>query len=475
MKYSILLRLLFLLFFAGCRVGPPYVPPCPEVPDDWKNPHATDTETPCMGCWWEVFNDDTLNALELQALENNPNLFTALEKVFEARALAGVQAANLYPQLNLNPSYTSTESLLKFNLPPGLSIPGTSSSIPPFRVHLLQYLLPLDLNYEVDLWGKLRDQYDSALFNAEAQAQAYYSTLLTLTADLASAYFQLRMFDAQEVLLRANIETRKKNLDLTQNRFNKGLVTYLDVTQAQTDLATVEASYYEVLRLRNLAEDQIAVLAGQLPSVFTLESNPLEGSPPIIPPGIPSTMLLQRPDIAQAERNMASQHALVDAAYASFFPSLSLTGALGYSSPDLSHFLKWISRYWLIGVNSSQMVFDGGRDCYNLEASWARFQEASGAYQQQVLTAFREVEDALNNIEQQTKQAEWLLKAAESSKKATNISLNRYRGGVAIYLEVVENERLGLQAQINWLNQQGALYVSTIQLIKALGGCWDRG
>lgn len=460
--------LLILILASGCRVGPRYEPPTTLVPEDWKNEQLEPSPAPFTDYWWEVFNDDLLNELEQQALESNPNLYVALQKVYEARAIAGIEAANLYPQLNINPGYSNSMILNQVNLPSSVPIPPIS----PFRVHQLQYLLPLDLNWELDLWGKLRDRYDAAYFNYEAEAEAYVGAMLTLTTDLASSYYELRALDAEIDFLKANIQTRKKNYDLTQARFDKGLVTYLDVTQAQVDLANVEANYYQAVRLRTLAENRIAVLTGQLASDFCLEHNPLKDSPPVIPAGIPSTILLKRPDIAQAEREMASQHALVGAAYASFFPSFSLTGALGYLSPDASQFLKWISRYWMMGANASQMVFDGGRDCSNLRAAWARFGEASGNYQQTVLTAFQEVEDALNNIEQQTKQVEQLKIAAEASEKATQISLNRYQRGVSIYLEVVTNERLHLEAEVNWINQQGELYVSTIQLIKALGGSW---
>lgn len=471
MKLLSLFGFICLLVSAGCRVGPAYQPPVTPVPETWKNTYAVNCSATCIDYWWEVFDDPLLNDLEALAVQNNPTLYVALQHVFEARALAGAEAANLYPQLNLDPSYTSMGSLIKIQLPN--TLPLNIGSIPPFRVHQMQYLLPLNLNYELDLWGKLHDQVDAAVFNADAQLMAYYSSMLTLTADLATTYFQLRGLDAQIDLLQATIKTRQKNYELTRNRFDKGLVTFLDVTQAETDLANAEASYAEAVRLRNLAENQIAVLVGQLPSLFCIEHRPLRDSPPVIAPGVPSTILLQRPDIAAAERTMASEHALVDAAYASFFPTFNLTGALGFLSPDFSHFLKWISRYWLIGVSSSQMVFDGGRDYYDLEAAWARFLEADGTYQQTVLTAFREVEDALNNIEQQNQQVQKLAQAVKSSRTATNISLNRYRGGVTIYLEVVENERIALQAEINWINQQSALYVSTVQLIKALGGSWE--
>jgi multidrug efflux system outer membrane protein len=181
---------------------------------------------------------------------------------------------------------------------------------------------------------------------------------------------------------------------------------------------------------------------------------------------------MRRPDIAQAERSMASEHALIGAAYASFFPSFSLTAALGFSSPDISQFLKWIGRYWMLGADMSQMVFDGGRDCADLKIAIARFRQASGSYQQQVLTAFQEVEDALTNIAQYTKQADNLQEVVRASKKATAISMNRYVNGVSIYLEVMENERLELQAEVNWINVLNLRYAATVQLIKALGGGW---
>jgi multidrug efflux system outer membrane protein len=251
------------------------------------------------------------------------------------------------------------------------------------------------------------------------------------------------------------------------------LVDNLAVSQAEVDLANAESAYHNTIRLRELAENQIAVLVGAIPSEFALPHSPLENPPPSIPAGIPSTVMLQRPDIAEAERTMASEHALIGVAYASFFPSITLTGALGFLSPDTSHFLKWISRYWAIGANASQMVFDGGRDCAEVNLAWARFHEASADYQQKVLIAFQEVENALNNIQQQGKQSQALLQAAQAAKKAFQTSMNRYIKGATFYLEVIESERAELQAEINWQDVLGKQYVSTIQLIKALGGSWE--
>lgn len=461
-----------VLFLSSCRVGPVYEPPELEAPDSWKNSYAALDLPEFTEYWWEIFDDELLNCLERHALEYNPTLYVALQRVYEARAVAGIVGADLYPQVFLDPSYTSMGILEKFNLPPGVQLPGLQK-IPPFRIVQQQYLLPLDMSYEVDLWGKIRSQYEAALFNAEAAGFAYYNVMLTLTADLASAYFQLRGFDAEIDLYEATIQTREKNLELTQNRFNKGLVTYLDVAQAEVDLANAKTAYEDSKRLRMLAENQIAVLTGAFASDFCMQHHPLRDSPPEVPAGLPSQVLLRRPDIAQNEREMARDHSLVDAAYANFFPSLTITGALGFSSPDLRQLLKWISRYWAIGWGGSQMVFDGWRDESNLEASWARFFEASGEYQQTVLTAFQEVEDSLNNIEQYYKEEKQLILAVEASRKATQISLNRYQRGVAIYLEVVENERLNLQAETNLVKVQTQQYIATVQLIKALGGGFE--
>lgn len=472
MKGLPFLHFFFFILLTGCRLGPSYSPPCPVIPEEWKGNSEEDSRPfPPLAVWWEVFEDPCLNALEKMAVENNPNLYTALQNVLSARAASGVIKADLYPQVHLNPSFSDTGTLFKINLPSGANLPGLSS-MAPFRVHEMQYMLPLSLNYEIDLWGKLRGKYESAFLNAQAQEEAFHAALLTLTSDLAATYFQLRSYDAQLELLERTIETRKKNSKLNQSRFDKGLVNYLDVTQADTDLATATSTYENTLRARKIEENKIATLIGVPASLFSLDLNPLRGSPPPIPSGVPSDLLKQRPDIIEAERLMASEHALIGVAYASFFPSLSLTGALGYSSPDLTQFLRWISRYWMMGVGSSQSIFDGGRDCSNLQEAWANYRAATGQYQGILLIAFQEVENALNNLERQAKQAEQLEVALRASSRSTELATNRYYHGLGTYLQVVDNERTQLQNELALTNLQGVRYLSTIQLIKALGGTW---
>lgn len=474
MKIASVVCIFLLSLPFGCRVGPSYESPSSLIPEEWKGKHEQDIDTPCLTYWWEIFEDSDLNALEKIAIENNPNLYAALQSVISARAAAGVKMADLYPQLNLSPNYSDTGTLFKIYLPSGLAIPGLSAiSTSAYRVHEMQYNLPLNLSYEIDLWGKLQGRYESALYYAEAQNEAFYTTLLTLTSDLASAYFQLRSYDAQIELLKKTIETRQKNYNLNKSRFDKGLVNFLDVTQAETDLANSASTYEDTVRARALEENKIAVLIGVPPSIFCMESNPINGPPPMIPAGVPSDVLKQRPDIAEAERTMASEHALVGVAYASFFPSLSLTGALGFASPDFSQFLKWISRYWMMGVNANQNVFDGGRDCSNLEEAWANFREAGGTYQQTILTAFQEVEDALNNLEQEGKQSKQLEIAVRASTKSTELAMNRYYHGLGTYLQVVDNEKTQLENELALANLLGIRYLSAIQLIKALGGSWE--
>ena len=234
------------------------------------------------------------------------------------------------------------------------------------------YDTPFLVNYELDLWGKYRSVYQSSLRNVEAQEQAYRSALLTLTTDLASSYFNVRTLDMTSDFLAATLENRRKNLELSQSRFDKGLIGYIDVTNDQVALTNAEADYDESIRLRNLQENRIAALIGIPASVFHLEHMPLEDQPPAIPAGIPSTVLLRRPDVIQAERQMASEHALIGAAYASF-SSLSLTGALGFLSLDVQQLFRYMTRYWEVGASGNQTIFDGWRKYENYEASWARF------------------------------------------------------------------------------------------------------
>ncbi len=465
----------------GCSVGPSYTPPLIDVPSKWKNKNDEHCES-CeinegaeltyLDYWWQVFEDDKLDELESLAIENNRDLFVAFERIQEARALMGIAASEFYPQLTLNPLYTNTGELLK-NYGPAAAAATTTLNISNiFRAHELLYFLPVNLSYEVDLWGKIRDQYYSAKYSWLAQKKDYESLMLTLTSNLAFAYYQLRAADAQIDLLSNVLKTRQKAYQINLDRYEGKIIFYADVALAAEEVGSAIIQYDETLRQRNVLEDQIAVLIGVPASEFCLDHMPIKGLPPCIPEGIPSEILLRRPDIAEAEYNTHATHELVKQAYSLFFPSLILTGTGGFESPILKDFLKWISRYWMEGVQINQLVFDGFKTLSNLKLQIARFREASGEYQQQVLLAFQEVEDALTNLNSYAKEYDQAWATTQWAQKAYQLYSDRYSMGVIYYIDVVNTERDLLNFQIVLNAFQGYRYMATIQLIKALGGGW---
>ena len=394
----------------------------------------------------------------------------AYERIQEYRALVGIAAADLYPQVNLNPLYTNMGELIQNYINPASTIPALG----PFRVHELYYFLPLTLSYEVDLWGKIRDQYAFAKYNWRAQQEDYDAILLSLTSSLATVYYQMRALDAQIDLLNSVIKTRQKAFEINQDRYEGKIIFYAEVALAGEELNNVILEYQEASRERKVLEDQLAVLMGVPASEFCLEPFPLDGLPPCIPEGIPSEVLLRRPDLAEAKFQTRAAHAMVKQAYSLFFPSLTLTTIGGYESPVMNLFLKWISRYWMLGASANQIIFDGFRTFSNLDLEIARFLEATGEYQQLVLQAFQEVEDALTNIDSYEKQYDDATATIQWAKKAYQLYLDRYDLGVTYYIDVVNTERDLLNYQITLNVLRGYRYVSTIQLIKALGGGWSK-
>lgn len=464
MKKNALLLLLSLLVLCGCTLGPAYRCPKVCVPKAWKEAHAVKAPIKHFDYWWEIFEEDELNQLELLAVRYNKDLAMAIEKVRQARCEAGIKEADLFPQLNLQPSYTNFIALLFF------PIPGAQDTK---RIHLLNYQIPLNLNYELDLWGKISGKYHAAYQNAQSVEAAYLTALLTLTSDLAASYFKIRCLDKEIELLNETIKVDNEDLELVKLRYQKGLIGLLDVTYATQTLAADEASLYESLRLRELEVNKIAILVGKPASCICIKRNPIDRPPPDIPAGIPSTILLKRPDILEAERKMASEHSMIGVAYASFYPSFELTGSLGYSSPNLGQFLTWPSRLWSIGTNINEVIFDGGRNMSNLDLAYAKFRESSAFYQQTILTAFKEVEDALNNIEKEGKQYKKLQIALEAADKTVYLTTLRYEKGFSNYFEVFNSKKTALSNATNLNSLLSLRYLSTIMLIKALGGRFD--
>ncbi len=455
---------LLLVFQTSCSVGTRYEPPETDTPCAWKNDTNPEAQVSYNDYWWEVFNDTLLNVLEQEVLEKNYDLQIAFNRILEARALMNDARADLYPHLYLNPSYSNVGELYE-SYSDGVIV----------RAHEMLYLLPFNLSYEVDLWGKIRDRYEAARQNWEGEYEAYNSTMLILTAELATVYYQIRAMDAQIDLLEATIENREKGLKINRSRYKTNVIDYSDVTRAALEVSNTLVQYREMQRLRAELENRLAVLTGNPASEFCFEHDPLKGTPPEIPVGIPSEVLMRRPDIAEAERVMAMDHSLVNVAYASFFPSLNLTGVLGSSSPHLRYFLKSRGRLWGFGGSSSQMIYDAGKLSAELAVQESRFNEASAEYQQKVLICFEEVEDALSNVENYSKQYQDVSDAVEWAQKTTRISNNRYKNGVTSYLDVVVSEQEELANQILQNEMLALRFVRTVRLIEVIGGSWDRG
>lgn len=462
------LVLLILILCTQCKVGPAYHPPSVETPESWKTPDAALAPIPPLGEWWDLFEDPTLSQLEEQAVKNNPDLNIALYRIEEAQAVASLVKSDLFPSIDLLPGFTNTGTLFKIFLPGTLPQGLIAKDI--YRIHQQQFAFPLSLNYDLDLFGRNQQRYESAFIAEQAKEQAYRSALLDLTTALAAAYFNLRSIDSSIDLLEKTIKLREQDLKLSERRFTGGLVTALDVENYRQLLLQSKIDLVENQRLRALQENQIAAYMGVPASLFCLPFHPLYEEPPLIPAGIPCEMLLNRPDLAQAEREMASEHALVGAAYASFFPSFSLTAGLGYVSPDFKAFMEDASRFWTLGVQADQTLFDGGRKFSNLDISWARFFEASWNYQSVAIRAFREVEDSLMDLDAERRQMENLKALRDAAKKASALSKRRYDQGLVNNFEYVTNERTVLDAELRLSSLLGLQYSSTAKLIRSIGG-----
>lgn len=453
----------------ACNVGPRYHPPiCPNV-EEWRG-EAVEGEFPEVENWWDVFEDEELTKLELLAVEKNLDLYVAIQRVAEARAIAGVAQSFLYPWADLKPAFNNVNELIElYGVPTGL-FPALKTIT---RVHEQTYSLPATMTYEVDLWGKFRGTYEAAKIYAESLDEAVQATYLSVTSNVASNYFNLRALNAQIDLLEKVLENEKEKVRLAKLRFEKGLVSAIDLCNIEKELANIEAEYQETLRQRIPFVDSIAVLVGENASLWSFSPMPLDKEPPAIPPGLPSTLLMRRPDIAQAERRMASIHSLIGVAYSTYFPNIKLTSSVGFQSPDLSQWMTWGARLWQFGAEAIQVLFNVGRNSSYVKAAKARFEETRGAYQQAVLIAFNEVEDALSDVEQQQKESEAYFQAWKSAKQALHLSTLRYEKGVSNFLEVIDAERSALDAERKWINTIGQKYQADIQLIKAIGGKWD--
>ncbi|HXP59205.1 MAG TPA: efflux transporter outer membrane subunit [Dongiaceae bacterium] len=470
---GILLLAWLLAPFAGqagiLTIGPDYKQPTNFIPESykamelgqWKEGRPLDSVP--KGNWWEVFGDPKLNDLESKAVDANQSLKAAVARVDQARATARVARSELLPGLNLDPSFTRQRYS-----------PNASPSFGSLTANTWQ--APLDLSYEIDLWGRVRRGFESARADAQGALAALGNVLLTLEADVAQDYFRLRALDVEIATVSGTVDLRKEQVRLVRSRFNGGIGNELDIARAETELATTEAEAASLAQRRAELENAIAILAGNNPASFHLTAigagnwNP---PTPEIPAGLPSDLLERRPDVAQAERQLASANARIGVAKAAFFPVLTLTGSGGYLSADVDTLFNWSSRTWSIGPSLSLPIFAGGRNRANYGRSKAVFEESVANYRQQVLVAFGEVEDSLSGIRHLAEQSAAQQRAVTNARRAVELATDRYRSGLVSYIEVVDASRDALQAERGNAQLAGQRLIADVQLIKALGGGWN--
>lgn len=460
------LSFLFAVLLAGCSLAPKLEPPALEVPaqfkqltpeerGQWKTAQPADGQP--RGEWWRVFNDPVLDQLEQEADAASPTLAAAAARVSQARALVGVARAERVPQVDAGVGPTRIRS-------------AGAPAVTAWRGLVTA-------SYEVDLFGRISDAIEAARQDAEAVTGLFYSVRLALQADVAQTYFALRESDEELALLRNTVRLREESVRLLQRRFDLGDISELDLARARTELETARNEAIALERRRAQLEHALAVLLGKAPAAFSLAPAPLAAEVPAIPAGLPSALLERRPDIAAASRAMAAANARIGVAKAAFFPVLNLTAQGGFESGELSELFKWSSRTWvlgpLVGTMLSMPLFDGGRNQASLDRAYAVLEETVAGYRQQVLVAFTEVEDNLVTVRTLEAQRGVIRAAVEAADRGVAISQSRYRSGATGYLDVIDAQRSLLLVQRLDTQLRGTRAISTVALIRALGGGWD--
>jgi NodT family efflux transporter outer membrane factor (OMF) lipoprotein len=469
------LLVLLVVALAGCTVGPKYVRPSAPTPatykeQAWDSSQASDQWKPAnpadqanRGNWWEIFGDPELNGLEEQIATSNQTLKVADARFREARAAIRFNRASQFPTISTAPSASYVKNT---DYAPGFpgKFPEASKG---------DFVLPFDLSYELDLWGRVRRSVAAAREEAQATAADYETAKLSLEAELAMDYFELRSADAQKQLLDDTVKAYTDNVQLTTHRFTGGVAPRSDVAQAQTQLDTTRVQDTDVTAQRAQFEHAIAILIGKPPAEFSLAAAPLNYQPPKIPVGLPSDLLQRRPDIAAAERRMAEANQQIGIARAAYFPTLTLDGTAGFAGTQASNWFTWPAGFWALGPNLAQTLFDAGRRHANSESARASYDAAVASYRQTALTAFQEVEDNLAALRTLDNEAQQQEQAVASSKDSLQLFTNRYRRGVDTYLQVITAETTELANERNAIDILRRRMDASVLLVKALGGGWD--
>jgi len=463
------LGLVILFVLAGCKVGPEYTRPSVPVAPAWKEQPpwrvASPQDSIPKGNWWTIFGDDELNRYEDQAIKANQTIEAARFQLEEARASARITQSGLFPQLSAG--VTAQRTRTSANEP-------TSSGIP-LRNPITSngFLVPFNMSWEADVFGGVRRNVESANAAYQSSAASLENARLLVTSDLAADYFNLRELDAEIAVVNSAVQYQQKALDLVNNRHAGGVASGLDVAQQETQLSATRTQATLLRNQRAQFEHAIAALEGVPASTFSIPAKALALEPPVIPTGVPSDVLERRPDVAQEERLMAGQNAQIGVAKSAFFPSIGINAGGGFNSSDITTLANFPSVFWALGANVAQTVLSGGRRRAQVDFANSAYGASVANYRQSVLTAFQEVEDGISGLNILSQAAGTQQEAVNAAQRALNIANDRYVGGLVTYLDVVTAEQTLLDNQRLAVQLLGQRMVTSVSLIKALGGGWD--
>jgi len=453
---------------SACAVGPAYVKPQVDMPVSWtlEAPWRTaqPSDTQAKGPWWERFGDSDLTGLVQKAMQANPTLVAAQGRLAQSRALVAVSSASMFPQVGLGTKVSelrisANRPLTNYNAPNWSTIQNDYSAI-------------LSVNYEADLWGRVQSQVDGASASAEQAAADLVNTRLILGSDVAVNYFNLRALDVELDVLTRSIDLQNSSLALANHRRDSGNASGLDVAQQQALLDTTLTQIDILQRQRSLFEHALATLTGTPAPLFQLPQRLVPMNPPLIPIGIPSDVLERRPDIASAERAMAAANAQIGVAKAAFYPSVIFGPSYGNDSRRISALFNQASVLWSLGVSATQTIFDGGRINANVDFTRAGYDITVANYRRVVLTAMQEVEDGLSSVSALDRAITQAQRAIESNRRVMEIAKVRYEGGVSNYQDMIIAQQAQLNSERLAAQLLGQRQLSSVFLIKALGGDW---
>lgn len=445
------------LVLAGCATAPAPVAE-PAVPAAFKEPGRWTTAAPAeaqpRGAWWRAFGDPVLDDLIDRAERSNNGIQVAAARLAQARALLRSADADRLPQVGVAAGAARASNLDTGRVPQTALTAGAS------------------LSYEVDLFGRLSKASDAASLDAKAREALLQSTRLLVHADVARSYFLLRALDDEQALVQGTVQAYRDTLRLQERRFDAGDVPELDVARLRSEVAATESEALALARQRAAVENALSVLIGEPASGLHIAAGELRAQLPAVPPGVPSTVLARRPDVAAAQSALQAAQARVGVAQAAWFPNLALTANGGYASPELSDLFKWSARAWSVGALLSLPVFDGGRREAAVAGARADLDAEAARYREQVLVAFKDVEDELSSLRLLAEQSQVQATAVGAASRVTALSTTRYRNGLVSQLEVLDAQRSELRNRRQALQVRAAQYQSTVGLIRALGGGW---